>query len=122
METSELKPNMKRTRKNYEGPKNKRQRVDSSDEPADKTTKIVDLNDDCLVKILEHLDLQSLFNVAIASEWLRLAAGDVYKRELGTTPIEIGDRNMVETFIMIIVHWEFVVKTDLKLRVLESTA
>lgn len=46
-------------------------------------TEITDLNDDCLVKVFSYLDLQSLFNVAIANEWLRPAAADVYKRRFG---------------------------------------
>lgn len=49
--------------------------------PDETTTKIIDLNDDCLIKIFGHLDLQNLFNVAVANEFLRPAAYAVYKRE-----------------------------------------
>lgn len=31
-------------------------------------TKIIDLNDDCLMKIFHHLNLKNLYNVAVASE------------------------------------------------------
>lgn len=43
--------------------------------------KIIDLDDDCLAKIFDHLNLQSLFNVALANAWLRSAANDVYTRK-----------------------------------------
>lgn len=45
------------------------------------TTKIIDLNDDCLVKIFEYLNIQNLLNVALANDWLRSAANDLYKRK-----------------------------------------
>lgn len=55
--------------------------VDQPDEP----TKIIGVNDDCLVKIFNHLNLNDLCKVAIASEWLRPAAVDVYNnRKFGT--------------------------------------
>lgn len=44
-------------------------------------TKIIALNDDCLAKIFSRLDLQSLFNVSIANEWLRPAAGKIYNEK-----------------------------------------
>lgn len=56
----------------------KRQRPNSPTEM--KPKKIIDLNDDCLEKIFNRLDLVSLFNVAVASEWVRPAARIVYKR------------------------------------------
>lgn len=52
-------------------------------------TKIIDLNDDCLIKIFNHLDLQNLFNVAVANEFLRPAAAIVYKRKFGVKMVEI---------------------------------
>lgn len=55
------------------------------------TTKITDLNDDCLMTIFGHLDLRDLFNVTVANEWLRPAAGVVYKRKLGTHRVLIKD-------------------------------
>lgn len=60
-----------------------------SQEPTVKTTKIIDLNDDCLVQIFNHLSLESLFNVAIANEWLRPAAGIVYNRKFGKKRVGI---------------------------------
>lgn len=54
-------------------------------------TKIIDLNDDCLVKIFGHLDSENLFNVALASEFLRPAAGYVYKRKFGEKEVEITE-------------------------------
>lgn len=69
---------------------NKRQQLESPAESMPKVTRIIDLNDDCLVKIFGHLDLQSLFNVAVANEWLRPAAGDVYKRKYGAKSVQIS--------------------------------
>ena len=51
--------------------------------------KITDLDDDCLEKIFENLDLRSLFNVAVANEWLRPAARVVYKRKFGVKYVRI---------------------------------
>lgn len=56
------------------------EQVESSSEPVKPTTKIIDLSDDCLVKIFDNLDIASLFNVAVANEFLRPAASVVYKR------------------------------------------
>lgn len=53
-------------------------------------TKIIDLYDDCLVKIFEQLDLESLFNAAIANEWLRPSAAEVYKRKFGAKIVNIS--------------------------------
>lgn len=64
------------------------EQLESPSEPAKSTTKINDLNDDCLAKIFMYLDLQNLFNVSIANEWLRPAAGVVYKRKFGAKKIE----------------------------------
>lgn len=58
--------------------------------PADEAaqpTKITDIDDDCLEKIFKSFDLQNLFNVAVANEWLRPAANAVYKRKFGTKKI-----------------------------------
>lgn len=60
-----------------------------SSEKSKQTTKIIDLNDDCLVKIFEHLELKDLYMLSIASEWLRPAAADVYVRKFGTKPVQI---------------------------------
>lgn len=62
----------------------------SKSEPAI-ATKITDLNDDCLVNIFGHLDLESLFNVAIANEWLRPAARIVYKKKFGGIMVLINE-------------------------------
>lgn len=56
-----------------------------------KKVKIIDLNDDCLVKIFGRLDIQSLFSVAVANEWLRPAAGEVYKRKFGAKKVRISE-------------------------------
>lgn len=52
-------------------------------------TKIIDLNDDCLKKIFGYLNLHHLFNVAIANQYLRPAAADIYKRKFGMMPVRI---------------------------------
>lgn len=43
---------------------------------------------------LEHLDLYNLFNVAISNEYLRLAAGAVYKRKFGNKEVNIQNYGM----------------------------
>lgn len=53
--------------------------------------KITDLNDDCLMQIFGHLDLKSLFNVAIANEWLRPAAAMVYKKRFGNNEVQMSN-------------------------------
>lgn len=52
-------------------------------------TKIIALNDECLVKIFSRLDLKSLFNVAIANEWLRPAAAKIYGKKYGVRIVHI---------------------------------
>lgn len=47
----------------------------------ERTTNILDLNDDCLLKIFENLNIEALFNVAIANKCLRLAAVKVCKQK-----------------------------------------
>lgn len=59
---------------------------DQSEEP----TKIVSLNDDCLMKVFSRLKLSDLCKVAIASEWLRPAAVDVYSRKFASKPVKIN--------------------------------
>lgn len=44
-----------------------------------------------MLKIFSFLNLQSLFNVAIANEWLRPAARDTYKHKFSSKPIIIHD-------------------------------
>lgn len=85
METRQSK--LKRSLENNEKRKSKCSRAETPDQPM--TTKIVDLNDDCLLKIFGHLDLKSLLNVAIANEWLRPAVVDVHKQKYGAKPIRI---------------------------------
>lgn len=78
-----------------EYPPNKRTRTDDSVDnehplPTDpNAAKIIHLNDLCLEKIFDHLNFQSLFNVAIANEFLRPAAAQVYKRRFGRNPVMI---------------------------------
>lgn len=63
-----------------------------NDENGPQPMKITGLNDDCLVKIFKDLDLESLFNVAVANQWLRPAARHVYKRRFGGNRVDIiGD-------------------------------
>lgn len=81
-------------------PPGERQRSELSavEEPA-RPTKIIDLNDDCLVKIFKSLNIEDLFNVAVANEWLRPAANSVYKRKFGAKKIHLngvcGDTSML---------------------------
>lgn len=61
------------------------------DRATEQPTKMIDLDDDCLERIFHHLDLISLFNVAVANEWMRPAARSVYKRPFGHKPSFIAD-------------------------------
>lgn len=105
MDTSEPKSNGKRQREHKTGSdtqRKSRRLLDkgqsssmSSDEPVEpaepiepadqfeEPLKITDVNDNCLENIFMRLDLHDLFNVAVASEWLRPTAGVVYKRKCG---------------------------------------
>lgn len=53
------------------------------------TTRITDLNDDCLQKIFQLVYTRCLFSLAVASEWLRPAANAVFKRTNGFKRIDI---------------------------------
>lgn len=79
---------MKRQHENDESNQCEMQRTESSPEPI-QPTKIIDVNNDCLEKIFHKLDLQSLFNVSIANEWLRPAAGEIYNSKFGTKLVKI---------------------------------
>lgn len=69
---------------------NEHQRTIVASEDTSKcSTKIIDVNDDCLEKLFELLDLQSLFNMALANEWLRPAANEVYKRKFGQKEVRL---------------------------------
>lgn len=81
--------NVKRPRDDDECEQRKIQRSASAAE-LEHTTKITDLNDDCLTKMFGYLNLQSLFNVAVANEWLRPAANEVYKRKFDTKIVKIS--------------------------------
>lgn len=61
-----------------------------SEENSHHPKKIIDLKNDCLAKIFGYLNLQSLFNVARANEWLRPAAASVYDRKYGDIKISIN--------------------------------
>lgn len=80
---------LKRMGENDEDRESKYQRLESPDESMPKLKRITDLNNDCLVEIFGYLDLQHLFNIAIANEWMRPAARDVYKRKFGLQPVQI---------------------------------
>lgn len=60
MESYQEEPNAKRRRKNDK-------RIGRTGATSE------NVNDFCLIEIFGHLDLQSLYNVAIANEWQRVA-------------------------------------------------
>lgn len=96
MDSSRSKTHRKRQRENENGacpPQRKSPRLLAKIQPPSQSPmKITDMNDDCLEKTFMHLDLVSLFNVSVASEWLRPAARIVYRRRFGTKLIHIlGD-------------------------------
>lgn len=61
----------------------KRQRNELVNDQPRLPMKIISLNDDCLMKIFNYLNLRNLFNVGIGNEWLRPAAACVYKQKFG---------------------------------------
>lgn len=78
------------------------QRLEQLDEQPVKQTKIIDLSDDCLVNIFNHLNLMDLFNVAVSNEYLRPAANEVYKRKFSTNRsiiFEFNDRPNIRSKI-----------------------
>lgn len=58
----------------------KRQKPDCA-ELLEPTTKLIDVNDDCLQMIFEHLTFSDLFNLAIANRCLSEAASSVFRRQ-----------------------------------------
>lgn len=94
METrNQSKLKLKRQHYDTENDQNKIQRFASPVKPESESiaTKITDINDFCLIKIFEYLDLQSLLSVAIANEWLRPAAREVYKCKFNETTVLIEE-------------------------------
>lgn len=68
---------------------NKRQKLD----PAEKSvheSRITDVVDDCLTKIFELLDFESLLNVAVSNRRLQAIAGSVYRRKYCTKRVFIN--------------------------------
>lgn len=89
---SELNQKRQQVDENCSTPQQKIQRLLVKSRPSissDQPMKITDLDDACLEKIFGHLDLRGTFNVAVANEWLRPAAGVVFKREFGLKEIRI---------------------------------
>lgn len=80
----------KRHRKNDKNLLHKKQRTELPDD-AEEKMKIVDLNDDCLVKIFGYLNVESLSNVAISNKWLKPAATNVFKRKYGKKEVVINE-------------------------------
>lgn len=72
----------------------KRQRSNGSTDDTQGPKRIIDLDDDCLEKIFDHLDLHSLFMVAVSNEWLRPAANLVYKRKFNDKILNIHSINV----------------------------
>lgn len=63
-------------------PQTKHQKLDSV-----VTTTITDLNEQCLMHILSHLDVSTLLNVAMSNKKLQVAAAATFGREHGTKSI-----------------------------------
>lgn len=80
----------KRRRENAENSLHKKHRAESPDDE-EQSTKIVDLNDDCLRKVFGYLNLESLLNISRTSKWLKPAAADVFKRKYGKREIVINE-------------------------------
>lgn len=94
MEQSEAEPNHSHQPNNNSNneavPGPSCQQQESPDDQSEQPTKIVSLNDDCLLKVFNHLKLSDLCKVAIASEWLRPAAADVYNQKFASTSVAIN--------------------------------
>lgn len=90
MDAYQSKSTYKRQRKHDKDPVDKKQRTELPDD-AEQKMKIVDLNDDCLIKIFWYLDLGSLLNVAITDKWLKPAATDVFKRKYAKKEVVINE-------------------------------
>lgn len=58
-------------------------------EHQNQSTKITDLNLDCLEQIFGDFDLRDLFNVAISNVWLRVAARSIYARKFSAKTVVI---------------------------------
>lgn len=66
-----------------------KEKIDTAEE--ERTTKITDFPNECLFEIFGHLDIQDLFNVAVANERLRPAAAEVYKSKARGKRISLAD-------------------------------
>lgn len=77
-------PNLKRQHKNDDSVPASHSKYDPllADQSV-QTTKITDLNDDCLERIFMLLELKNLLNVMLTNKWLGPAARQVYKRKFG---------------------------------------
>lgn len=90
MDPRQSKRTHKRHRENAKNPPHKKHRAESPDDE-EQSTKIVDLNDDCLRKVFGYLNLESLLNVSLASKWLKPAAVDVFKRKYGKKEVVLNE-------------------------------
>lgn len=95
MFTYQSKSANKRQRENdhssFPCPKKHRAAKVADEQLVQSTTKIIDLNDDCLYKIFGYLNRGNLFNVAISNEYLRPAARYVYIRKFAAKDVEITE-------------------------------
>lgn len=92
MENSQANLNHKRQHdENESGAQCKLPRLGTcDDEQLDRTTKIIDCDDICLVKMFNHLNLIDLLKLADANKLLVPAARYVYKNKFGTKTVRIS--------------------------------
>lgn len=92
MENHQIDANNKRRHStNDEDPSPKSQCKEKPVNEVMPPTKIIDLNDDCLEKVFNHLDVvENLFNVAAANGFLVPAAAIVYKRKFGAKSVAMN--------------------------------
>lgn len=97
MEVPQTRSQTKRKRENDDNDRKKRLRSKS---PAElmPMTRLIDMNDDCLEKILRQLDVCSLLKLACSSNHLLPAARTAYKFEFGSKMVKFEPFHSGEQF------------------------
>lgn len=90
MDGLQSKSEKKRHRKSDKTSHHKKQRHEPAGD-ADQEMKITDLNDHCLIKLFEYLDIDSLLNVTVACNHLIPTSADVFHRRYGRKEIVFNE-------------------------------
>lgn len=65
------------------------QSVNTDELSSNRETKITDVNNHCLEEIFQYLDLDDLFNIAVANKSLSTSAAAIYGRKFGHKPVNV---------------------------------